>query len=200
MPADPILRKGRHPPGDALILTKPLGTGAIFAAAMRGQARGRWLKSALASMTRSLGLAADMLRAAGAHAMTDVTGFGLIGHALEMARAGQVGIRLYPAAVPALDGALSLLADGIASTLDPENRRALRMVGDDGGWAGRPELDLLVDPQTAGGLLAAVPADRAEAALAALRGLGETAAVVGTVTHETDPARPLSLAPAPTRS
>ncbi len=100
----------------------------------------------------------------------------------------------------ALDGALALLAEGIASTLAPENRRALRAIGDDGGWAGRPELDLLVDPQTSGGLLAAIPADRAEAALAALRGLGETAAVVGTVTAETDPACPLSLAPAPTRA
>lgn len=200
LPHDAILRKGGAHAGDALILTKPLGTGTIFAAAMQGKARGRWLKAALASMTRSLAPAATALRNAGATGMTDVTGFGLIGHALEMARAGQVGIRLYPAAVPALDGALSLLADGIASTLAPENRRALRIVGDDGGWTGRPELDLLVDPQTSGGLLAAVPADRAEAALAALRGLGETAAMVGTVTAETDPARPLSLAPAPIRS
>ncbi len=197
MPADAILRKGGARPGDALILTKPLGTGVLFAAAMQGRARGRWLMAALASMTRSLGPAAAALRHEGARAMTDATGFGLIGHALEMARAGKVGIRLSPAAIPSLDGALDLLADGIASTLAPENRQALRMVRDDGGWAGRPELELLVDPQTAGGLLAAIPADRVEAALAALRALGETAAVVGTVTAEADPARPLSLAPAP---
>ena len=200
MSPDAILRKGGARPGDVLILTKPLGTGAIFAAAMQGKARGRWLKAALASMTRSLAPSADALRGLGVQAMTDVTGFGLIGHALEMARAGHVGIRLSPAAVPALDGALSLLADGIASTLAPENRRALRMLGDDGGWTGMPELDLLVDPQTAGGLLAAIPAERAEAALAALRRLGETAAVVGSVTADGDPARPLSLAPAPTRT
>jgi selenide,water dikinase len=194
-PAETILRKGGAGPGDALVLTKPLGTGVLFAAAMQGRARGRWIKAALASMTRSLVPAAQILRTEGARAMTDVTGFGLIGHAFEMASAGGVGVRLYPAAAPALAGALDLLAQGFASTLAPENRRARRLLSDDGSWPGAPEFELLFDPQTAGGLLAAIPADRVEAALAALRSLGETAAVVGTVTALADPVRPLSLAP-----
>jgi selenide,water dikinase len=199
LPAADILRKGGARPGDALILTKPLGTGVLFAAAMQGRARGRWIRDALASMSRSLAPAAEVLRDHGARAMTDVTGFGLLGHAFEMAGAGRIGFRLYPAAVPALAGALDLLGQGIASTLAPENRRARRALADDGGWAGSPELELLFDPQTAGGLLAAVPAERAEASLAALRRLGETAAVVGTATAPADPVCPLSLAPRPSQ-
>jgi selenide,water dikinase len=194
-PPEDILRKGGAEPGDVLILTKPLGTGVLFAAAMHGHARGRWLAAALASMTRSLAPASGVLRAHGARAMTDVTGFGLIGHAREMAEAGRVGLSLDPAAVPALEGALALVAQGFASTLAPENRRARRALTDDGGWAGTPELELLFDPQTAGGLLAAVPPARAEAGLAALRALGETAAIIGTVTASTDTVRPLRLVP-----
>ncbi|MSP50672.1 MAG: selenide, water dikinase SelD [Alphaproteobacteria bacterium] len=190
-----IVRKGGARPGDALVLTKPLGTGVLFAAAMQGRARGRWLAAAIASMTRSLAPAARILGAEGALAMTDVTGFGLIGHAFEMAIAGDVGFRLEPGAVPALAGALELLDQGFASTLAPENRRARCALAEDGGWAGTPELDLLFDPQTAGGLLAALPADRAEASLAALRAVGETASVIGTVTAPADGVRPLRLAP-----
>ena len=190
-----ILRKGGAQPGDVLVLTKPLGTGVLFAAAMQGRARGRWLAAALASMTRSLGSTSRILQDHGARAMTDVTGFGLIGHAHEMAEAGRVGLSLDPAALPALDGALALLAQGFASTLAPENQRARQALADDGGWAATPEFELLFDPQTAGGLLAAMPADRAETCLAGLRRLGETASVVGTVTTATDALRPLRLFP-----
>ncbi len=192
-----ILRKSGAAPGDVLVLTKPLGTGVVFAAAMQGRSRGRWIAAALASMTRSLGPASQVLRAHGARAMTDVSGFGLIGHVREMADAGRVDLTLDPATLPALDGALALLSQGIASTLAPENRRARRALADDGGWAGTPEYELLFDPQTAGGLLAAVPAARAEACLAALDRLGETARVVGTVSAATDAMRPLGLAPHP---
>lgn len=192
---DSILRKGGGVPGDVLVLTKPLGTGVLFAAAMQGRARGRWIAAALASMTRSLGPASQVLRSHGARAMTDVTGFGLIGHAREMAEAGGVGFTLDPGALPVLDGSLELLALGFASTLAPENRRARRVLASDGGWAGSPEFELLFDPQTAGGLLAAVPADRAEACLAALGRLGETASVIGTVAAAADAVRPLKLAP-----
>ena len=190
-----ILRKRGAEPGDALFLTKPLGTGVLFAAAMHGRARGRWLAAATESMTRLPAVAAGLLGDHGARAMTDVTGFGLLGHVLEMVDAGSVAVRIDPAALPVLDGAKALLAAGIASTLAPENRRARRAIADDGGWGGAPELELMFDPQTAGGMLAAVPGDRAEACLAALRAVGETAAVIGTVGPPEDASRPISLFP-----
>jgi selenide,water dikinase len=192
-----LLRKGGAKPGDVLILTKPLGTGVIFAAEMQGQARGRWIAAALSSMTRSLAPAAEILRRHGTRAMTDVTGFGLFGHALEMARASEAGIVLDPGALPALDDALALFEQGLASTLHPENLKLSHALAEDGGWGGTPRFDLLFDPQTAGGLLASLPSDRAAACLEALREAGETAAIVGAVVPATDPTRPITLKPAP---
>ncbi len=156
------LRKGGLAPGDRLVLTKPLGTGVIFAAAMRGAARGRWIAAALASMRHGSGEAVDLLRAAGAHACTDVTGFGLAGHLGEMIRAGQpVSVDLRLDALPALDGAVELFGQGFASSLQPENLRARHLIEGMEGFAAHPKLPLLFDPQTAGGLLAALPAGAA---------------------------------------
>jgi selenide,water dikinase len=176
-----LLRKAGLAPGQALILTKPIGTGALFAAAMRGRARGRWLDAAIASMLLSAKDAAACLRRHGAAAMTDVTGFGVIGHLAEMAKPAGVDIALDPAAVPVLDGALDCVRAGIFSSLQPQNlslRRALA----DASAADDPRAALLFDPQTAGGLLAGIPADAAEAALAELRALGYAhAAIIGRV-------------------
>jgi selenide,water dikinase len=157
------LRKGGLRPGDRLVLTKPLGTGVIFAAAMRGAARGTWIADALASMRKPSSGAAEALVAAGAHACTDVTGFGLAGHLAEMIRAtGEtVSVDLHLDALPALDGAVDLFAKGFASSLQPENLRARHLIDGMDLMAGHPKLALLFDPQTAGGLLAAVPADAA---------------------------------------
>ncbi|MDP1752808.1 MAG: selenide, water dikinase SelD, partial [Reyranella sp.] len=154
------LRKGGLKPGDKLVLTKPLGTGVIFAAAMRGVARGTWIAAALASMRQPSSAAAEALVAAGAHACTDVTGFGLAGHLAEMVRAsGPVSADLRLDALPALDGAVELFAKGFASSLQPENLRARHLIDGMDAHANHPKLPLLFDPQTAGGLLAAVPAD-----------------------------------------
>ena len=148
------LRKGGLKVGDKLVITKPLGTGVIFAAAMRGAAHGRWIEAALDSMRRPL--AAPQ----GAHAGTDVTGFGLAGHLAEMIRAsGPVSVELKLDALPALDGAVELLAKGFASSLAPENLRARHLIENMDKFAGHPKLGLAFDPQTAGGLLLAVPAD-----------------------------------------
>lgn len=165
-PAD-ILRKSGMRAGDRLILTKPLGTGALFAGDMRLKARGRWIDAAIASMLQSNAAAAEVLRRHGATACTDVTGFGLIGHLLEMVRASGVSARLAPSAVPLLDGALDIVKQGIFSSLQPENLRLRRAVAGDA--SGSPVYPLLFDPQTAGGLLASVPADRAAECLSALR-------------------------------
>lgn len=161
------LRKGGMRPGDKLVLTKPLGTGVIFAAAMRGQARGRWIAGALASMRLPSSAAAAALTEAGAHACTDVTGFGLAGHLAEMIRAtgrgDEVSVDLHLDALPVLEGATALFVEGLASSLQPANLRARHLVDGMDKFAAHPKLPLVFDPQTAGGLLAAVPADVAGA-------------------------------------
>jgi selenide,water dikinase len=162
--ADPdgLLRKNRLRPGDDLILTKPLGTGVLFAADMRGAATSAWIEAAQASMLQSSAAAAACLKAHGAVAATDVTGFGLAGHLLEMLRASKVDAELTAENLPALEGVRDLLDAGFESTLQPANRAAFAPSvsgGDD---------PLLYDPQTAGGLLAGVPHDRSAACLAAL--------------------------------
>jgi selenide,water dikinase len=180
--ARPLLRAGLRP-GDVLVLTKPLGTGTLLAAAMQGAGRAAWVEAALAAMQQSPFPASRILRAHGAAACADVTGFGLLGHLLEMLRASAVGAVLDPDAVPALAGADAMLADGHRSTLDPGNRAAalpcLR------GDVAPARLSLLLDPQTAGGLLAGVPAGQAEACVAALRAEGYLAAAIGQVEEQT---------------
>jgi selenide,water dikinase len=166
---DRILRKGGLRPGDALILTRPLGTGVLFAAAMQAKARARWIDAALAEMRRSNREAAAVLIAHGASAMTDVTGFGLIGHLGEMLSASLVGAAIDPTVVPFYDGARELARAGIASTLLPENLALASLLQGEVDAALRV---LLFDPQTSGPLLAGVPADRAHACVTALRSAG----------------------------
>lgn len=191
--ADParLLRKGGLRIGDALVLTKPIGTGVLFAAAMRGLAKGRWVEDALAHMLRSNREAAAILRRHGVTACTDVTGFGLLGHLAEIVKASGVGAELQLGSVPALQGAAELFAGGQRSSLQEQNLRARHMVENLAEVAGDPRLDLLVDPQTAGGLLAGVAPDRAAACLAELRAAGfAQASIVGAGAAVADPASP----------
>jgi len=181
--ADALLRIGGLAPGDRLVLTKPLGTGVVLQADMRGQARGEWVEAVNASMLRSNAHAARAAATLHPSAATDVTGFGLAGHLGEMLRASKASAVLDLDAIPALPGALSLLGRGVRSTAHPENARARRAMLVEPGAAQRPALDLLFDPQTSGGLLLGIPADRASALLRALHEAGDhAAAVVGTVT------------------
>ncbi|MFM9841333.1 MAG: selenide, water dikinase SelD [Dongiaceae bacterium] len=178
-----LWRKSGLEAGDALILTKPLGTGALFAADMRGKARGAWIDGALQSMLCSNRSAAETLQRHGARACTDVTGFGLAGHLLEMLRASRANAELSLQSLPVLDGALDLLVQGIASTLAPQNLADAASVDSGAVTAGDPLMALLYDPQTAGGLLAGLPADRVEGCLAELRANGALpAAIIGRVT------------------
>jgi selenide, water dikinase len=179
-PRADLRRKGGAQPGDALILTKPLGTGTILAAEM-AQMRapdlltGESVAAAWASMMQGPVTAARLL-APESHALTDVTGFGLAGHLLEMLEASSLAARLTLADLPLLPGAEALAAAGAASTLAPANRAAA-------GWRidapPGPRSDLLFDPQTGGGFLAAVPAARAGALCTALRAAGVAAAIIG---------------------
>jgi selenide,water dikinase len=176
--ADALIRLGGLAPGDHLILTKPLGTGVVLQADMRGLARGEWVEAAGASMLRSNAHAARAAGPQSPSAATDVTGFGLAGHLGEMLRASKASAVLDLDAIPALPGAVSLLARGVRSTAHPENAKARRAMLIEPDAARRPALDLLFDPQTSGGLLLGVPADRSPAMLRALREAGDGAATV----------------------
>ncbi|MDJ0777898.1 MAG: selenide, water dikinase SelD [Gammaproteobacteria bacterium] len=158
--------------GDQLVLTRALGSGVLFAAAMRGAARGAWVDAALATMLQSNRDAAHCLRRHAASACTDVTGFGLAGHLLEMARASGVTIGILPGELPLYDGALELAARGISSSLQPQNLRLRHAIHDPDALALQPAYPLLFDPQTAGGLLASLPPERVDACIEELHGLG----------------------------
>jgi selenide,water dikinase len=182
-----LLRKEGMKPGDALIITKPIGTGTLFAADMRQQAKGRWVDAALDSMIQSNRIGAQILFRHGATACTDVTGFGLLGHLVEMTRPSGVDIDLYPDAIPLLDGAIECVRAGVFSSLQPQNVRLRRAIRDQEQASQHERYPLVFDPQTAGGLLATVPGDAAEACVAELRRLGYVhTAVIGVVKSESD--------------
>jgi len=176
VPASAALRKGGLAPGDGLILTKPLGTGTLLAADMRGKAKARWVMAAIAHMIASNGKAAQILRQHRVHAATDVTGFGLIGHLIEMVRASDVDATLAIDRLPLLEGARETVARGIFSSLQPQNVRLRRAIRELATVAAHPLYPMLFDPQTSGGLLAAVPLAEAEPCVAALRAAGYAAA------------------------
>jgi len=192
--ANAALRKGGLEPGDALILTKPIGTGTLLAADMRRKAKARWVMAAIAHMVESNGRAADILRRHGVHAATDVTGFGLLGHLVEMVRASEVDVTLAIDRVPLLDGARETVALGIFSSLQPQNVRLRRAIRELDAVGKHPLFPLLFDPQTSGGLLAAVPLREAQACVAALRAAGyAAAAVIGLVTERSMAIEPVTL-------
>ncbi len=179
--ADRPITKAGAQPGDVLILTKPLGSGTIMAAEMAltrlpGVILGEAVATCLATMSESLAPAASAL-APIAHAMTDVTGFGLAGHLLEICEASNAGATIRLADLPLLPAAEALAAAGEASSLAPQNRAAClgRITGD----VTSARAALMFDPQTCGGLLAAVPASAAPALLARL----PNARIIGTVTE-----------------
>ncbi len=161
--------------GDALILTKPIGSGVIMAAEMQMKTTGADVVAALAHMTQQQGDAAAILQAA--HAMTDVTGFGLAGHLAGICAASGTGAEVMLPKVPLMQGALDLATAGIRSSLFDDNRDGVDGVSGAEG----PIADLMFDPQTAGGLLAAVDGKAAEALVFQLQSMGYPAAVIGRI-------------------
>jgi selenide,water dikinase len=189
-----LLRKGGLQPGDVLILTKAIGTGTLLAADMRGKARARWVMGAIAHMTQSNRIGAEILRDHGAHAATDVTGFGLLGHLVEMLKASEADAELVLPRVPLLDGVVETMALGIFSSLQPQNVRLRRAIANLDAVSQHPLYAALFDPQTAGGLLASVPAGRAERAIRALHAAGYgRAAVIGAVHARSSALEPLTI-------
>jgi selenide,water dikinase len=178
------LRKGALRPGAALILTKPVGTGSLLAAHMRGKAKARWLMAAIAHMIQSQRRAAAILQAYGAQAATDVTGFGLIGHLVEMVRAASVDVTLALENVPVLEGAHETVDMQVFSSMQPQNLRLRHAIRNVDVASRHPCYALLFDPQTAGGILAAVPLDRAQRCVAELVAAGyPQASVIGSVSE-----------------
>ena len=155
--------------GDVLILTRPIGSGVIMAALMQGRAEGRVVTQALRRMQEPQHREAEVLKVA--HAMTDVTGFGLAGHVQVMARASGLDAELWGDKIPVYDGARALSEAGVASSLMPVNRADAAVEGGDD--------PLLYDPQTSGGLLAAVAEDQAAALIGALQAQGSVGHVIG---------------------
>ena len=199
--SDAVFRKGGLRPGDGLVLAKPLGTGVILAADMHLKARGSWVDAVFEGMLQSNAEAARILAEAGIPAVTDVTGFGLAGHLVEMLEASGTGAELEIDRIPLYAGTADCVAAGVESTLAPSNREHLQkrwQVESGPGTAdavdpgavdeaehgvsdGRDAI--LFDPQTSGGLLAGVPASGIDEIVAKLREAGYAqAACIGRVT------------------
>ena len=175
-----LMLKNALQPGDQLILTRPLGSGVLFAADMQGKSRGAWIDEALEHMLVSNRAAAACLRQYGVRACTDVTGFGLAGHLFEMARASNCAVEILLDQLPLYSGVIDLAAQGITSSLQPQNTRIRHSIVETPAPGKHAAYPLLFDPQTAGGLLAAVSKQDAEVCLQELRCLGYPAtAIVG---------------------
>jgi selenide,water dikinase len=156
----PVWSIDRARVGDLLVLTKPIGTGIVNQALRKGlvdEASAPY-QHAVVSMTTLNAAGARAARAAGASAATDVTGFGLCGHAAQFARASQVTFEFDRAAIPTLDGVPALITGGAVPKRSRENAESYRQRV--AGVAGEEEAVLLFDPQTSGGLLACIPAER----------------------------------------
>jgi len=190
---DAIVRNSTARAGDALVLTKPIGTGAIATALKRGVAEPDAVEAAVESMTTLNRAAAEAMLRAGASAATDVTGFGLLGHLREMARGSRLAAVVRTSAVPLLPTALELAERGV---LPGGSKRNFDDLADAVRWADavpEPLRRLLCDAQTSGGLLIAIAPDRAPGLLAALRAAGLTAAEIGRL-HE-GPAGSIAVEP-----
>lgn len=175
----PRLKSGLRP-GDRLVLTKPLGSGVLLAAHMRALCRASWLEPLTAALLASNQRAAEVAGELDVGGMTDITGFGLAGHLLEMLRASDAAAKVDLATVPLLPGMADLLADGIESTLAPANRAAEDEIDCDENCKKSPEYAALFDPQTSGGLLLGLRPERVDDYLARMTGHA-TCTVIGEV-------------------
>jgi selenide,water dikinase len=182
---DKLLRKGGAQPGDVLVLTKLLGTGLLVSGARQGRTKGADLAEATDQMRTLNQVASEVLVAHGIRAATDVTGFGLLGHGFEMARASGTRFVFDAAALPALPGALDLAAAGVETGGAAHNRRFVASALEVADGVDPALVSLAHDPQTSGGLLAAVPPELARLVASALQDAGVRAWNVGHVTEGT---------------
>lgn len=186
---DRVLSNDKAQAGDVLILTKPLGLGIITTAAKNGEDKLGAIGEAITVMTTLNRVAGEVIAERGARALTDVTGFGLLGHLRNIVAASNVGARIFVEEVPVLHAAREYVQAGIAPGGTHANRRFLAdWVTYDADITEQEQL-LLCDAQTSGGLLAAVAPDEADGMVAALRARGVAAAVVVGVVESAPPVR-----------
>ncbi|HBW82407.1 MAG TPA: selenide, water dikinase SelD [Gammaproteobacteria bacterium] len=182
-----ILTKSNLKIGDTLILTKPLGSGTLLAADMRHQARHEWMDALMQSMLSSNRKASEISVAHGAHACTDITGFGLLGHLLEMLANNCMGVTLLLEQIPTFAGALTTLGSGIVSSLHTDNQLNAARISNQVDFQNHDLFPVLFDPQTAGGLLISLPRSRAKACLDKLVATGhDRAAIIGEIIEAKD--------------
>ncbi|HEV2828341.1 MAG TPA: selenide, water dikinase SelD [Pyrinomonadaceae bacterium] len=172
-------------PGDVIILTKPIGTGIISTGIKFEKTSPEIAASSVATMLTPGRYAAEAMREFDIKGATDVTGFALLGHAWEMAKASAITIEIDAGKVPLLDGALELAAVGMLTSGDKTNREYIGQDIEIASTVDENLIKLLYDPQTAGGMLISVPAERADDLLARLRENYARAEVIGRVTERT---------------
>jgi len=189
-----LLKKSSVEVDQVLILTQPLGTGTLFAAHGQLKAQGVWIADALNGMLLSNRTAGDIFHRFQATACTDVTGFGLLGHLVEMLKPSGLAAQLNMSVIPALEGALECLEKGIASSLQPQNIRLRRAIKNPAEWVASSLYQLLFDPQTSGGLLASIPRAQASQCLSELHTQGyPDAVIIGHVRDNKDTAEIIEL-------
>jgi selenide, water dikinase len=183
-----VLANGGAMAGDRLIFTKAIGTGVISTAIKRGKAELAWVRDAVRSMTTLNRAAAEVIsQDFEVHGLTDVTGFGLLGHAREMAMASGVSLRIQAGRVPLLEGALQCVRAGMVPGGLKANRNFAEGCVEYADDVPQDTRTLLYDPQTAGGLLISVGASDADRLLSQLRDAGISAAEVGEVVAKQKP-------------
>jgi selenide,water dikinase len=184
-----ILANGGAKAGDVLVLSKALGTGVISTAIKQGKAKPAWIEAVTKSMTTLNKLAAEAAAEVGddIHGATDITGFGLVGHAREIALASNVSLRIDSAKIPMLAGAVDSVRAGCVPTGLKANRDFAECVVEFGPKVDQIIKTLLFDPQTAGGLLLSISAKASDQFLRALQNHGGDAMLVGEVLPRTDP-------------
>jgi selenide,water dikinase len=169
---DKVWANANARPGDALILTKPIGSGVLLNANLKGKVSSGALAACLDKLIELNAAAADVLKSFSVNGATDVTGFGLAGHALEMARASGVCVQIESNRVVAFDDALEMYRKGVTTGVNRSNRQSVEMYSVFHSSL-TPEMnELLVDPQTSGGLLVSLPASEAPQAIRALHQAG----------------------------
>jgi selenide,water dikinase len=177
-----VITNAQAKQGDSLILTKPIGTGAISTGIKRGVASKRAVEASMKVMTTSAALASLRMQEAGTNACTDITGFGLLGHAFEMARASEVSFVVESARVPLLPDVLDLIGQGMLTRGDKNNRAYVGGTVRFESYISREMQSALFDPQTAGGLLISIDSSKAEELAKRIEG----AVIIGSVLAKSD--------------